>query len=98
MQAGLRTLAASARVGLVTGNKGWRQFMNRYGAVASNPSQRYNSQQDREMQLLLDATISCSIPEPAVLNLVKVVAGWMDNNSMRLWRIAPYLTVCCCST
>jgi hypothetical protein len=90
-------LAAAARVGLVTSKEEWKQFTERFGANAMNPTPQFNSQCDRELILLLDASIACSMPEATVKKSVQAVTAWMSNGGLRLWRIVPYLAVCCCS-
>lgn len=93
VQAGLRILAAGARVGLVKGEDAWNAFSDRFAAGALNGHSQFNAGVDREMQLLLDAMISCSLPESAIRNLLKTPMGWMAGDSMRPWRIVPLLTV-----
>ena len=93
MQAGLRMLAAAARMGLVTSDKQWQLFTERFAQDALNAPRQHSTQHDRELLLLLDASITCVLPEAAVLKLVQAVDLWMTQRSLRLWRIAPYLTV-----
>lgn len=94
VQAGLRMLAAAARVGLVKGDQQWKIFTDRFATDALNPPPQHSTQHDRELQLLLDAMITCALSETSVHKMVQAVAGWMENGSLRLWRLAPYLTVC----
>lgn len=86
-------LGAAARAGLVTSNAQWKSFANRFGANLQQPPQKFFTQYDRELLLMLDASISCSLSESSVANLISVVTGWMKSQSLRLWRIVPYLMV-----
>lgn len=90
--------AAAARAGLVTSKPQCTQFTDRFTGDLLTSSSRvpYNPQHDRKLLLLLDAMITCSLPEHSVHTVVQKVADWLTSGTLHLWRIAPYLSVCFC--